>query len=346
MSLFKSRTLLRDVMLLATPMSVMIDPANGCNFRCVFCPTANPDLLASVGRPIGVMKYPLFTKIIDDMTAFERPVQSLLLYKDGEPLVNRRLADMVRYAKKKGVADEISITTNAALLSRERAVELIEAELDNLRVSVEHVHDEGYRKITQTFDDYQAIIANVTALFEEKNRRGSPLKVHAKIVNVALTPEELLTFKSDFEPISDSVTVETLMGWSNTEDMDCLLGTEPTTGVDGHTGLKTDRKVCPSPFKTLAVNFDGRVSLCCVDWSMGTVVGDAAKEHLVDIWNGEALRQFRLTHLKGQRDSIPACNGCQYIQGMSAESDLDDIADDLIAQLSLSGVLSSKRSAE
>jgi len=64
------------------------------------------------------------------------------------------------------------------------------------------------------------------------------------------------------------------------------------------------------------------------------VIGDAAKESLMDIWNGEALKQFRLTHLRGQRDSIPACNGCQYIQGMSPESDLDEVADDLIDHFS------------
>jgi len=259
MSLFESRTRLKDVVPLKTPMSVMIDPSNGCNFRCVFCPTANPELLASVGRPTGVMKFPLFTKIIDDMTAFGEPVRSLLLYKDGEPLVNVRLADMVRYAKDKGVAGEVSITTNAALLTRARAIELIEAGLDNLRVSVEHVNDDGYKKVTQTYSDYQTIVDNIMALFEEKNRRASPLKIHAKIVNVGLGPEEIEKFRTDFGSISDSLTVEELMGWSNTEDMDCLLGTEPTTGVDGKTGLNPDRQVCPSPFKTLAINFDGRV---------------------------------------------------------------------------------------
>ena len=334
MRFLESRTRLRDVIPLDTPLSIMIDPANGCNFRCVFCPTANSKLLASVGRPIGVMKLPLFKKIIDDLAAFPKPIQSILLYKDGEPLVNRHLAEMVHYAKKKGVADEVSITTNAALLTQERTIELIEAGLDNLRISVEHVNDDGYKRVTQTFSDFQTILTNVAFAFEEKKRRGSSLKIHTKIVNAALSPEDIDKFRTDFEPISDTTNVETLMGWSNTEDMDCLLGEKPTTGVDGKTAIKVNRKVCPSPFKTLAVNFDGRVSLCCADWSMGTVVGDVSSDHIADIWNGEALREFRLTHLRGQRDTISACKGCHYVLGMGEDSELDDVASDLIELLS------------
>jgi radical SAM protein with 4Fe4S-binding SPASM domain len=325
--------LLKNVVPLATPLTLLIDPANACNFKCVFCPTGSPELLASVDRPRGIMKMPLFAKIIDDLAGFPEPVKSILLYKDGEPLLNKTLPSMVHLAKTRGVAKSVSTTTNGALLTRARAVQLIEAGLDYVRISVEHVTDEGYRKITQTYGDYAEIRANVAGLFAERERRKSPLKIHAKIVDVGLSAEQKKTFMDDFRPISDMTTIDTLMGWSNTGAADMMLGTNPDKAIDSTTPLKRDRMVCPSPFKTMAINFNGEVSVCCVDWSHETVVGDVSKENLVAVWTGEPMRQFRLTHLRGERRTLNACAKCQYVQGYNVESDLDDVAPRLIKAL-------------
>lgn len=315
---------------LDTPMTVLVDPANACNFKCTFCPTGNPNLLKSVSRPLGVMKFDLYTRIIDSLAEFPRQIKSLYLHKDGEPLLNKSLGGMVAYAKGKGVAQAVWVTTNGALLTKDRAVELIESGLDAIRVSVEHVHEQGYLQITQNYSNYQRVRDNVAALYEEKVRRGSPLAVYTKIVDAGLTEVEKKEFIDAFSPICDYLNIDALMGWSNTGEADMMLGQDPGLAMDGVTPLRRGRRVCPSPFKNLAVNFNGQVSVCCVDWSLGTIVGDASRERLVDIWNGEPMRRFRLTHLRGERESIPACDGCQYVLGYTPESDLDAIAESIL----------------
>lgn len=322
-------TLLREAVPLPAPLSMLIDPANGCTF----CPTGNPEMLKEAGRPIGVMKLPLFAKIVDDMAAFPVPVKTVMLYKDGEPLLNNWLPDMIALMKERGVALHVSTTSNAALLNERRAKALIEAGLDSIRVSVEHVSDEGYRRITQTYGDYRRIVENVAYLHAEKTRRGSPLQIHAKIVDCGLTDLEKQKFLNDFRPIADHVSIDAIMGWSNTGAADMMLGLNPTTGIDGVTPLKRHRMVCPSPFKTLAINFNGEVSVCCVDWSHDTVVGDVRQDSLVDIWRGERLRAFQLSHLRGQRETLKACRTCQYMQGYGSDSDLDDVAAEVAARL-------------
>jgi hypothetical protein len=64
------------------------------------------------------------------------------------------------------------------------------------------------------------------------------------------------------------------------------------------------------------------------------VVGDVSKENLVAVWNGEPMRSFRLTHLRGERHKLNACARCQYIQGYNVESDLDEAAPRLLKLLS------------
>jgi MoaA/NifB/PqqE/SkfB family radical SAM enzyme len=308
---------------LSTPLSLLIDPANACNYRCRFCPTGHPDLLALVARPIGVMKFDLYRKIIDDATAFPNKLKKLHLYKDGEPFLNKNLARMIEYAKVRDVAYSVETTTNGSLCTPERSREIVDAGLDRIRISVEHVHDEGYRSITRTASSYNNVLANVRALYKEKVKNRGTLHIHVKLVDIGFTDEEKEQFLKDFDGIADELHIDELMGWSDSGRFDFTLGRDPAVGMTRRTQLNRQRLVCPQPFYTLAVNFNGLVSVCCVDWTLNTVVGDCNAERLPDIWNSAKLRDFRLMHLTGQRAGHSACGDCHYIFGMSANSDLD-----------------------
>lgn len=324
---------LKEMLPLAVPLSLFIEPTNLCNFRCQFCPTGDFDLLKQVGRPKGSMEYELYIKIIDDLRVMceenETKLKGLQLYKDGEPLLNKNLEKMVKYAKEQNVSESVETTTNGAAITKKRAVELIECGIDVIRVSIEHTTDAGYKKITQTFGNYNKIKSNVEFLFYEKERRNSNLKIHTKIVDSGLSKEEKDKFIADFSSISDSLNIDKLMGWSKSYVTDWKLGQNVVTGMDGITELKK-RVVCPEPFLHLAINFDGTVSICCVDWSYGTIVGDLRTQSLAEIWSGERLRSFRLVHLKGKRNQIDVCSDCDYLEGFPEYRNLDGETDRLL----------------
>lgn len=321
---------LSEALPLDTPLRIMIDPTNACNFKCTFCPTGSPELLKSVGRKIANMKLDNFKKIIDDISKFPQKIKKLSLYKDGEPLINKNIVEMIDYAKTSNVTECIAMTTNASLLTRKKSIQIIEAGLDEIRISVEHVSDADYLEVTGTFGDYHKIIENVSALWEECARRDGSLSIHVKILDANLTEEQRQTFMSDFSPISDLINIDNLMGWSGETGSDWMGGDEPATGMDGKTPLKADRKVCPSPFYGLNINSNGSVSLCCVDWSHQTVIGNAFDTSIVDMWNGDKINEFRSLHLRGERSKISVCKDCQYVLGEITLSDLDDAAERLI----------------
>ena len=89
------------------------------------------------------------------------------------------------------------------------------------------------------------------------------------------------------------------MGWTQSEVFDWRNGIKREENKE--------LKVCPDPFSRLSVNFDGTVSVCCVDWSHGTLVGDLNNETFSDVWNGKRLKNFRMLHLTGQRSKIGPC---------------------------------------
>jgi hypothetical protein len=315
------------------PYGVMIDVTNLCNFRCPFCPTGSRAALA-LARPPGTMNFELYRKVIGDLGELtdrcRRKVHHLQLYKDGEPLLNSQLPDMVRLARQTEVADSIEVTTNGSLLSRATARALLDAGPDVMRVSVEHVSDGVYRALSNQKAGYGDIRENVRNLFSEKGASGSPMHLHVKILDTGLSDAEKATFIADFAPISDSWNIECVDGRSRTDLRDFTRGIGFQIGPDGVTP-RQKRLVCPEPFAKLAINFNGSVSICCVDWSHGTVVGDASRESIGDIWNGERLRAFRIGHLSGQRRSIPACATCDFIESFPAFADLDEHRAELLA---------------
>lgn len=290
-------------------------------------------MLRSVGRPKGAMNFDLFRKIVDDiadMVAVSgKRIEKLNLHKDGEPLINKKLAQMIAYAKAANIAVSVETTTNGALLDEKRAVELVESGLDAIRISVEHVTESGYKDVTQTYSNYEAIRKNVAFMHSHKNSVGSRLHVHCKMVDAGFSEEEKRKFFDDFGGTCDSIHIDTLMGWSRSNEKDWMLGTEPETGAYGLSEIQ-DRQVCSEPFTKLAINFDGTVSVCCVDWSHSTVVGDTRRQSVGEIWRGAALQAFRRMHLAGRRSENKACADCHYMKGLPACSFIDDDAQRLM----------------
>lgn len=312
---------LSKILPLKTPLSIMIDPSNLCNFKCVFCPTGDKKLLSSVNRPCGLMSYELFCKIIDDMSGFPDRVKSLTLYKDGEPLLNDDLGRMIYYAKIRNVAEVIRTTTNGSLLTPEKSIEMIESGLDQIRISIEHVNNNSYKKITRTFSDYDLVRKNVEFLFNEKEKRNSNLKIFTKIIDLNLTEEEKDKFIQDFEPISDAYNFDRFVDWASSGKDQLIKDVETETSMNGRLKINKALKVCPEPFRIMAVNFNGIVSTCSVDWSLENVLGDVNRENIVDIWNGEKLRQIRLLNLTGNRQKVKNCTNCNFVLGSNTDLD-------------------------
>ena len=305
---------------LATPLTLMIDPSGHCNFRCTFCPTGDHALLKDVGRDAGFMSLNLFSKLIDDLQDFETRPKTCLLHLEGEPLMNKGIARMVAYAKDNWPDMRVEITTNAALLKPKLSADLIAAGLDHLRVSVEAVDGPGYRAITKTYHDLNAIVDHVYQFQIERNLRGSKCTIHAKIPDTGLSEDDKAQFRATWAPVADTINIDSLFAWS--EHPETQLGQTPATGMDGAT-IKREIVCCPSPFKTLAIRWNGAALACCADWRGDTQIGDASKQSLREIWEGEPMRQLRLLHLRGERHKNRACASCDYVLGMPAESDID-----------------------
>jgi radical SAM protein with 4Fe4S-binding SPASM domain len=296
---------LHEVVPLAAPFSLYIEPTSWCNLGCKFCPTGWKHLREQ--RPNGIMPLDLFKKIVDDIAEFGVKLKKVNLYKDGEPLLHKQFPEMVRYLADAGVVETIWTKTNGFPLNPALNERLADCGLDFLGISVNHVTDAGYLDITQRKVKHAELVESAADLY----RRQRSFKLFAKILDTGFTQAELDKFCADWEPITDYYSIEYPHGWSASDTMDFKLGTQ----ADTFEGAPLVEKIaCPLPFFMLGINWDGTVSLCNEDWMHGTVVGDLKQESLKDVWNGDRLRKMRLMHLSGRRKDNIMCGNCDYLR--------------------------------
>ncbi len=323
----KNRTKLETVVPLQTPFIINVDPADSCNFECSFCPTGDRQLMKEVGRPFKTMDFDIFKKIVDDIKEFPVPLKVLRLYKDGEPLLNPNFAKMIKYAKDSGNILKVDTTTNASLLNPKRNLEIIEAGLDRINISVEGVNAKQYMEFSKYKIDFDKFVENVKHFYENRKQ----CEVVVKINGDTLSEDEKKYFIDTFKDIADGVYIEHIMScWPEFELRD---GLEVNQEVAIYGQEIKEVSVCPYVFYSFSLNSDGQASLCFLDWSKKLLIGDARIQSVKDIWLGDKMKEYQKMFLKGGRKDHPICGDCgQMTHGMP--DNIDAFTEKLLKKVS------------
>ena len=321
----ENRTKLETVIPLSVPFIINVDPADSCNFRCTFCPSGDRELMKNVGRSLKTMDFELYKKIIDDICEFEKPINVLRLYKDGEPLLNPRFAEMVKYAKEKKCSERIDTTTNASLLNPKRNLEIIEAGLTRINISIYGVNEKQYLEFSNHKIDFEKLVGNIRHLYE--NRKNCEMII--KINGDTISDDDKNKFYEIFGDIADGVYIEHIMScWPEFE----LKGVEVNQEFGIYGQKIKEVQVCPYVFYSFSINSDGSASACFLDWSRKLLIGDAKCESVKDIWNGEKLLNVQKMFLEKKRKEHPVCRDCgQMSHGLP--DDIGDYAEMLLDRL-------------
>lgn len=326
-----TREPLADLIPLDSPWCGFIEPTNRCNFRCAFCPTGSPELLQRAGRRLGSMSLDFAKQLIDQYALFPRKSKILNFQYMGEPLLNPFTPDMIAYAVEKDVSEWYEIRTNGALLNPKLNQRLVDAGLNRIGISVEAMGAEGYFRISGVKNfDFERFVDNIADLH---SRMTDTCEVYIKLPDYGLSEAEKVKFFELFEPLSDDIQLEYLIDWNRSSGHDFKLGN--VTGRNMKGDFYHIKNVCPYPFYTLGVTWNGECVMCCVDWSYGTSVGNAHEQTLQEIWKGERHRDFMRMHLEGRRKEHPCCGTCTGLY--MCPNSIDDKAKEIAGRLAQKG---------
>ncbi len=321
---------LKEALPLRTPYVIHIDPCDTCNFHCKFCPSGNRELMKKTkGRGHGPMEFAKYQQIIDDLQEFKDPIRVIRLYKEGEPLVHPRFADMVRYAKASSKVQKVDTTTNASLLTPEKSLEIIDAGLDRINISVEGINAEQYLGFSGHKMDYEQFVDNIAFFYQHKKQCEMNIKINGDI----LTPEQEEDFYRMFGNITDGISVEhAIEYWPKFNEMDVEVDEEVSL-IGGKAG---EVQVCPYVFYEMCINSNGTYSLCRFDWNhamrMDHHVGGRPTPKKV--WDSIALWEFQQKFLKKERQMLPilSCPKCGILK-QGVPEDLDEFAQEILDRL-------------
>jgi GTP 3',8-cyclase len=152
-----------------------------CNFRCVYCRSANPDNHMAERELLRWDELERLTRILVGMGIRKVRVTG------GEPLVRPGVEEFIAQVKSFGVPD-LSLTTNGQLL-RERCERLVAAGLNRINVSLDSLDRRKFEKITRT-RSFDKVIAGIDAA---QSSRLHPVKVNAVLVR-GLNDDEIEAF--------------------------------------------------------------------------------------------------------------------------------------------------------
>jgi radical SAM protein with 4Fe4S-binding SPASM domain len=252
------------------------------------------------------MPFPLFVKIIDDLKKFPRKLKAIRLYGFGDPLMNKRLVDMVDYTKRACVTDFIEFTTNGWWLEPDLNRRLVEAGLDAITISVPGLSEEKIKEVCGQDVNLFQYYCDIADFYENKGK----CRVHIKLTNYGLEEGDIELFHSLFDEICDEISIDNVVPiWSGLE------GQIKVPDKNIYMREIVPVEVCPYIFYHMTVHANGDISTCFVDWDRKNLLGNAKTESIVDIWNGSKLLTRRINMLEGFKEGICVdCNQLKYGQ--------------------------------
>jgi MoaA/NifB/PqqE/SkfB family radical SAM enzyme len=319
------------------PVCLYLETTNRCNLLCTTCPRTYAEL-----EPPADMSWELFTSIVDQIPNLNRAV----LHGVGEPMLVKHLPRMVRYLKDRGTY--VLFNTNGTVLNEKNGRALIEADLDELRVSFDASNAESYLAVRGK-NYFNRILKNVRAFRALQEREGHlKPRVSAWLTGLRETIDELpdfvrvaaetgvkevhlqrlVFFKENAVGLArpDQALYEQLSGdeaihIDRASALAATLGvTFSASGGASEPGVSLKRSddgspwsLCRRPWTVMYFTANGRALPCCIaPFSQrgyeNYTLGDATQQTLREIWTGPAYSDFR----KALKSNKPpdACASC------------------------------------
>lgn len=266
------------------PLSIDIEVASVCDLACPFCYRQH------IATPDSLMNPDLCYNILDQCA--ELGVPSVKFNWRGEPLLNPKLPEFIRYAKQKGILDTI-INTNAVTLYEKKARQIIESGLDLMIYSFDGGSKDSYEKMRPgrfdkvNFEDVYKNIKKFTKIRDEMGAVFPRTKIQMILTEDTFDEQEkfLDLFGDYVDDVSvkayterggdisdlDSTTLDKTKSFISTNNLS--LNTPYWKDNNGDIYISEYRLPCEQIFQRMMVTTDGSVAMCCYDWGVEYPIG-------------------------------------------------------------------------
>ena len=303
--------------LLRFPRFFEIETVNACNARCPMC------TIDDWQRKTPTMKDGLFNKIVDELREHSDTIQRVSLYRDGEPLLDKKLPKRVQLLKDNGIK-QVSIATNVSLLNEKRSIDLLESGIDLVIMSIDSLDKNIFESIRVRLD-FDEVIENAKRFIELRDRISPNTRIWMRMIRQKSNIDEWPYYEqywSKYLNKNDRIYYHNIFNWGGQ--------------LDGFSPVKSTYEPnlpCVSLWSLFVIFGDGKVPLCNVDYNNKFPLGDVTKSSIEEIWRSSLLNKYRDMHLGHKKDNISICQNCN-VWDEGSESD-DFLSDKYAEKISL-----------
>lgn len=289
--------------LLEYPKYVEIETVNACNARCPMCTINDWE------RNIPLMNDDVFKKISDDLIENKHHLKRVSLYRDGEPLIDKKLANRINKFKKYGI-DNTSIASNVSLLTKEKSVELLEAGLGMIIMSIDSLKKNIFEKIRKRLI-FEEVKENAIKFFEMRDKINPKCRIWVRMIRQEENKDEwddYFKFWKKYASEKDRIYYHNVFNWGGQlKDYNPIEKTfEPNLP-------------CVALWSLMVFFANGDVPLCNVDFNNKYPSGNIMKNSVSEIWQSKIYNERRNLHLNNKKNLISLCENCNVWDEVTGE---------------------------
>ena len=288
------------------PTSISLEPTTSCNLRCPECPSG----LRNFTRPTGMLNEEIYQKVIDELAP---RLSYLILYFQGEPYLNPKFLDQVKYAHQKKIYTATS--TNAHYLTDEVARKTVESGLDRLIISIDGTTQDTYEQY-RVGGLLEKVIEGTKNIVKWKKELNSKTP-HVIFQYLVVKPNEHQL--EEVKQLADELGVNEV-AFKTAQIYDYEDGSELIPSIEKYSRYKQlangkwaikNKLVnhCWKMWHSCVITWDGKVVPCCFDKDAHYQLGEMKEQSFRKIWNGQSYQQFRQSLIKS-RSEIEMCRNC------------------------------------
>ena len=280
------------------PTVIEYQPYAICNANCAYCPVGmlNRDQRQK-GEPI---REEVFETILQNTEG--KLLERISPHLNCEPLLCKTLPLQISRWKKEHPETKVEFSTNGVFLKEGIFIELVESGLDLLDVHYMGVSKEYHERAMRT--KYDLVKKNLEHVLKLKAKNNYDL-----IINI---------FCHRLEGASLNDWYQFAQEWKN-KGANVNIG--PLWNRAGYYGEKFDEmsvglrddkpSPCVKPYKQIAIEHDGEIVLCSLDYEHKIKIGNVMKESIEEIWNGPVMTHYQKSqHDQAKLKNLTLCKDC------------------------------------
>ena len=288
------------------PLFLSVEPAATCQLSCPECPVGQANKQRSPRSTQPLMSEEIWQRVLQEAAPYAHTIQ---FYFQGEPLLNKRLPQMIAQAHEQGLYTIVS--TNAQALTPDYAEALVNAGLNRIIISMDGWTDESYNAY-RIGGNLQRCKDAIRWLREAKTRLGSSLIIELQVLRLRTNEQEWNTFRRNYKSLGADRLVFKTAQLYNYASGHPLMPSDPRysryiLGEDGFYHRSKLPKRCFRVWSGVVVTTTGEVLPCCYDKEHAYAYGNIMEHTLAELFASPKAQAFRRAAWIEQPDICKEC---------------------------------------